>query len=243
MPRAAPRAQEWVDNYEGKFDHGWDKLREEILARQKKLGVVPQNAELTKQPKEIPAWDEVDPKMKPILARHMEVYAGFLEHTDHHVERLIDTLKDLKILDDTLIYVIIGDNGASAEGSLNGTFNESIMLNGITGIEAPEFLTERIDKFGSPEANNHYAVGWAHAMDTPYQWTKQIASHWGGTRNSPVAEHLTILQLVPLWGFGLVERVGHAELPLMTTSGRYTTAARTGPRRTISPSRAQGNSL
>jgi arylsulfatase len=183
-PHHVPK--EWADKYKGKFDQGWDKLREEILARQKKLGVIPQNAELTKRPKEIQAWDEVSPKMKPVLAREMEVYAGFLEHTDHHVGRLIDTIKDLKILDDTLIYVIIGDNGASAEGSPNGTFNESFMLNGIAEIETPEFLTERIDKFGSPEAYNHYAVGWAHAMDTPYQWTKQVASHWGGTRNGTI---------------------------------------------------------
>ena len=91
--------------------------------------MVPQNAELTKRPKEIQAWDEVDPKMKPVLAREMEVYAGFLEHTDHHVGRLIDTLKDLQILDDTLIYVIIGDNGASAEGTPNGTFNRDLLLN------------------------------------------------------------------------------------------------------------------
>jgi arylsulfatase A-like enzyme len=183
-PHHVPK--EWADKYKGKFDHGWDKLREEILARQKKLGVVPQNAELTKRPKEIQAWDEVNPKMRAVLARQMEVYAGFLEHTDHHVGRLIDTLKDLQILDDTLIYVIIGDNGASAEGTPNGTFNETLMLNGITGIETPEFLTERIDKFGSPEAYNHYAVGWAHATDTPYQWTKQVASHWGGTRNGTI---------------------------------------------------------
>jgi arylsulfatase A-like enzyme len=183
-PHHVPKA--WADKYKGKFDQGWDKLREQILARQKSLGVVPQNAELTTRPKEIPAWDEVDPKMKPVLAREMEVYAGFLEHTDHHVGRLFDTLKDLQIFDDTLIYVIIGDNGASAEGTLNGTFNELLMLNGITGIETPEFLMERIDKFGSPEAYNHYAVGWAHAMDTPYQWTKQVASHWGGTRNGTI---------------------------------------------------------
>jgi arylsulfatase A-like enzyme len=183
-PHHVPK--EWADKYKGKFDQGWDKLREESLARQKKIGVVPQNAELTKRPKEIPAWDEVDPKMKPVLARQMEVYAGFLEHTDHHVGRLIDTLKDLQILDDTLIYVIIGDNGASAEGTRNGTFNELLMLNGITGIETPEFLTQRIDKFGGPESYNHYAVGWAHAMDTPYQWTKQVASHWGGTRNGTI---------------------------------------------------------
>jgi len=183
-PHHVPK--EWADKYKGKFDQGWDKLREEILARQKKLGVIPQDADLTKRPTEIQAWDEVNPKMKPVLARQMEVYAGFLEHTDHHIGRLIDTLKDLQILDDTLIYVIIGDNGASAEGTLNGTFNEMLMLNGITGIETPEFLTERIDKFGSPESYNHYAVGWAHAMDTPYQWTKQVASHWGGTRNGTI---------------------------------------------------------
>jgi arylsulfatase A-like enzyme len=183
-PHHVPK--EWADKYKGKFEQGWDKLREEILARQKKLGVIPQNAELTKRPAEIPAWNDVDPKMKPVLARQMEVYAGFLEHTDDHVGRLIDTLKDLQILDDTLIYVIVGDNGASAEGTLNGTFNELLMLNGITGIETPEFLAQRIDKFGSPESYNHYAVGWAHALDTPYQWTKQVASHWGGTRNGTI---------------------------------------------------------
>ena len=148
--------------------------------------MVPQNAELTRRPQEIKAWDEIDPKMKPVLARQMEVFAGFLEHTDHHVGRLIDTLKDLQILDDMLIYVIIGDNGASAEGTLNGSFNETIMVNGASALETPEFMMERIDKFGSPEAYNHYAVGWAHATDTPYQWTKQVASHWGGTRNGTI---------------------------------------------------------
>jgi arylsulfatase A-like enzyme len=183
-PHHVPK--EWADKYKGKFNQGWDKLREESLARQKKLGVVPQNAELTKRPDEIQAWDAVNPKMKPVLARQMEVYAGFMEHTDHHMGRLIDALSDLQVLDDTLIYVIIGDNGASAEGTPNGTFNEMLMLNGITGVETPEFLTERIDKFGSPESYNHYAVGWAHAMDTPYQWTKQVASHWGGTRNGTI---------------------------------------------------------
>jgi arylsulfatase A-like enzyme len=183
-PHHVPK--EWSDMYKGNFDQGWDKLREEIVARQKELGVVPQNAELTQRPKEIQAWDEVDPKMKPVLARQMECYAGFLEHTDHHVGRLIDTIGDLGILDDTLIYVIIGDNGSSAEGTPNGTFNEMLMLNGVTGVETPEFLTARIDQFGGPDSFNHYAVGWAHAMDTPYQWTKQIASHWGGTRNGTI---------------------------------------------------------
>jgi arylsulfatase len=124
--------------------------------------------------------------MKPVLARQMEIYAGFLEHTDHHVGRLIDALEDLEILDDTLIYVIIGDNGASAEGSLQGMFNEYVSLSGFAHLETPEFLNERLDKFGGVEAYNHYAVGWAHAMDAPYQWTKQVASHWGGTRNGTI---------------------------------------------------------
>jgi arylsulfatase A-like enzyme len=177
---------EWADKYKGKFDHGWDKLREEIFERQKKLGVIPADAELTKRHDEIPAWDAMPKELKPILAREMEVYAGFLEHTDHHIGRLIDTLKDLEVLDDTLIYYVIGDNGASAEGTINGCYNEMAMLNGMAGIETPEFLASKIKDFGGTEAYNHYAVGWAHAMDTPYQWTKQVASHWGGTRNGTV---------------------------------------------------------
>jgi arylsulfatase len=182
-PHHVPK--EWADKYKGKFDQGWDKLREATLARQKKLGVIPPDAELTRRPKEIPAWDEMDPKLRPVLAREMEVYAGFMDHTDHHVGRLIDALKDLEILEDTLIYIIIGDNGASAEGGLPGTFNENLHLNGVE-LETSEFLMQRIGKFGGPEAYNHYAVGWAHAMDTPYQWTKQVASHWGGTRNGTI---------------------------------------------------------
>ena len=176
-PHHVPK--EWIDKYKGKFDQGWDKLREETFARQKKLGVIPQDCQLTARHPEIPAWDTISAEMKPVLLREMEVYAGFLEHTDHHVGRLIDALKDLEILDDTLIYVIIGDNGASAEGSLQGCFNEMVPLTGFPQLETAEFLTERLDKLGGPEAYNHYAVGWAHAMDTPYQWTKQVASHFG----------------------------------------------------------------
>jgi arylsulfatase len=116
----------------------------------------------------------------------MEIYAGFLEHTDYHVGRLIETLRDLEILDDTLIYYIIGDNGASAEGGLAGCFNEIVALNGASSLETTEFMVSRIEDFGTPKAYNHYAVGWAHAMSTPYQWTKQVASHWGGTRNGTV---------------------------------------------------------
>ncbi len=177
---------EWSDRYKGEFDQGWDALREQTLARQKDLGVVPEDAELTARPAEIPAWDETPDDLKPVLARQMEVYAGFMEHTDHHVGRLIDALEELEILDDTLVYVIVGDNGASAEGTPNGCFNELIVLNGAGGLETVEFMTSRIDDFGTPRAYNHYAVGWAHAMDTPYQWTKQVASHWGGTRNGTI---------------------------------------------------------
>jgi arylsulfatase len=177
---------EWSDRYKGHFDDGWDALRQRTFARQKELGVIPQDAELTARPAEIPAWDDMPEELKPVLARQMEVYAGFLEHTDHHVGRLLDALAELEVLDDTLVYYIIGDNGASAEGTLNGTFNEMISLNGASALETAEFMAARIDKFGTPEAYNHYAVGWAHAMDTPYQWTKQVASHWGGTRNGTI---------------------------------------------------------
>ena len=124
--------------------------------------------------------------LKPVLARQMEVYAGFLEHTDHHVGRLIDALSELEVLHDTLVYYVIGDNGASAEGTPTGCFNELVVLNGAFGLETTEFMVSKIDDFGTPEAYNHYAVGWAHAMDTPYQWTKQVASHWGGTRNGTI---------------------------------------------------------
>ena len=178
--------EEWSGRYKGQFDKGWDKIREETFARQKELGVIPEDAELTDRHDQIPAWDDMDDELKSVLARQMEVYAGFMEHTDHQVGRLIDALEDLEILDDTLIYYIIGDNGASAEGTINGTFNEMFILNGATDIETPEFMASHIEDFGTPDAYNHYAVGWAHAMDTPYQWTKQVASHWGGTRNGTI---------------------------------------------------------
>ena len=177
---------EWSDKYRGRFDEGWDALREETFARQKELGVVPESAELTARHDEIPAWDETPEDLRPVLARQMEVYAGFLEHTDHHVGRLIDALAELEVLDDTLVYVIIGDNGASAEGDLYGCFNELLNLNGASALQTTEFMASRIDDFGTPNAYNHYAVGWAHAMNTPYQWTKQVASHWGGTRNGTI---------------------------------------------------------
>jgi arylsulfatase A-like enzyme len=179
-------SKEWADKYKGKFDQGWDKLREETFERQKKLGVIPPDCQLTPRHKEIPSWDQMPAALKPVLVREMEVYAGFLEFTDHHVGRLLDSVKKLGVLDDTLVYYIIGDNGASAEGTLNGTYNEMINFNGAAALETPEFLIARLDKLGGPESYNHYAVGWAHAMNTPYQWTKQVASHWGGTRNGTI---------------------------------------------------------
>jgi len=182
-PHHVPK--DWIARYKGKFDQGWDKVREETFARQKKLRVIPSDCELTPRPKDIPAWEETDERLRPVLAREMEIYAAFLEFADHHAGRVIDSLAGLRIQDDTLIYYIIGDNGASAEGSLIGAFNDK------TGAEAPdlatpELLMQHIDDLGSPRANNHYAVGWAHAMDTPYQWTKQVASHFGGTRNGAI---------------------------------------------------------
>ncbi len=178
--------EQWSAKYRGKFDDGWDALRERIFSHQRKLGVVPEDAELTARHDEIPAWDDMPAALKPVLARQMEIYAGFLEQADHAAGRVIDAIADLGVLDNTLIYYIIGDNGASAEGTVNGCFNEMTTLNGMPGIETTEFLLSKIDDFGTAAAYNHYAVGWAHALCTPYQWTKQVASHWGGTRNGTI---------------------------------------------------------
>ena len=116
--------------------------------------------------------------LKPVLRRQMEVYAGFMEYTDHHVGRLLDGLKTLEISDDTLVYYIIGDNGASAEGTLNGAYNEMANFNGFAALENSRIPDGALGQLGGPDSYNHYAVGWAHAMNTPYQWTKQVASHW-----------------------------------------------------------------
>src|SRR6187397_2275436 len=183
-PHHVPK--DWADRYKGEFDDGWDVQRERAFGRQKDLGVIPAEAELTSRHAEIPAWDDMPEELKPVLAREMEVYAGFLEHVDYHVGRLVDAIDDLGVHDNTIIYYIVGDNGASAEGTINGSFNETFIFNGAAALETPEFMASRIDDFGTPKAYNHFAVGWAHAMDTPYQWTKQVASHWGGTRNGTI---------------------------------------------------------
>ena len=191
-------ANEWSDKYKGKFAHGWDKQREITFERQKEIGVIAPDAVLTPRHDEIPAWDDMDPELKPALEREMEVYAGFMEHTDHHVGRLLDALKDMDILDDTLVYLIIGDNGASAEGTLQGAFNEMANFNGMAALETPEFMKSKLDEFGGVGSYGHYAVGWAWAMDSPYQWTKQVASHWGGTRNGTIVH----------WPNGIKEKGG-----------------------------------
>ncbi|MGD8165624.1 arylsulfatase [Herbiconiux sp. P16] len=190
--------QEWADKYRGAFADGWDVQRERTFARQKELGVIPADAQLTPRHAEIPAWDDMPEALKPVLEREMEVYAGFLEHTDHQIGRVIDTIADLGVLDDTIIYYIVGDNGASAEGTLNGAFNEMANFNGMAALETPEFLNSKLAELGTPSSYNHYAVGWAWAMDTPFQWTKQVASHWGGTRNGTIVH----------WPNGISEKGG-----------------------------------
>jgi len=182
-PHHVPK--DWVAKYKGQFDRGWDELREATFARQKMLGVIPADCVLTRRPAEIPGWEETEERLRPVLARQMEVYAAFLEFADYHVGRVIDALSDLEVIDDTLIFYIIGDNGASAEGSLIGAFNDKT-AGEAPDLSTPELLIQHIDDLGTPRANNHYAVGWAHAMDTPYQWTKQVASHFGGTRNGAI---------------------------------------------------------
>src|SRR6201995_2705834 len=182
-PHHVPK--EWIAKYKGQFDQGWDKVREETLARQIKLGVVPPDTQLTKRPEQLAAWDSLSDDQKRLSARMMEVYAGALSHADYNIGRLLDALEESGQLDNTLIIFMMGDNGASAEGTLQGTTNEvGTAANGVK--ESIPFLLSMIDELGGPRAYNHYPVGWAHAMDAPMQWTKQIASHFGGTRNGMV---------------------------------------------------------
>jgi arylsulfatase A-like enzyme len=182
-PHHAPK--DWIEKYRGKFDQGWDKLREETLARQLRLGVVPAGTQLTKRPEQIPAWDTLSSDQRRLYARMMEVYAGALSHADHHIGRVLDAVQESGQLDNTLVIFMMGDNGASAEGSMQGTTNEiATAANGIA--ESLPYLLSMMDKLGSDQGYNHYPVGWALAMDAPMQWTKQVASHFGGTRNGMV---------------------------------------------------------
>ena len=175
---------EWIDKFKGKFDQGWDKVREETLDRQKKIGVVPQNTKLTPRPKEIPAWDSLSADEKRLYARHMEVFAGFLAHTDHHIGRLVDAVRSLPDGENTLIVFVAGDNGPSAEGSLTGTTNNMMTQNGVGDDVASQLKV--INEIGGPKHENHYPVGWAWAGSSPFQWMKRVPSHFGGTRNGLV---------------------------------------------------------
>ena len=181
-PHHAPK--EWIAKFKGKFDQGWDKVREETFARQKALGVIPANAKLTERSAGIPAWDSLNADQKKVFAHMMEVYCAALAHCDYQMSRILDAIEAQGELDNTLVIYIQGDNGASGEGGMQGLLNEMTMFNAI-----PEDMKEvirRMDELGGPTTFNHYPVGWAHAMDTPFQWTKQIASHFGGTRNGLV---------------------------------------------------------
>ncbi len=173
--------QEWIEKFKGKFDGGWDKYREETFARQKKMGIIPQNAQLTERPDSLPAWDSLPEEERKVYARMMEVFAAFTAHTDHEVGRLIDAIDQLGERDNTIIIYMAGDNGSSAEGGLNGLLNEMTFFNAIP--EPLDLKLKAFDTLGSDKHYNHFPAAWAHAMDTPYQWTKQIASHFGGTRN------------------------------------------------------------
>ena len=181
-PHHVPK--EWADRYKGKFDQGWDKLREETLARQIKLGVVPEGTKLAGKPKEIKDWSALSADEKKLFARQMEVYAGFGEHTDHEIGRLIDAIAEMGALDDTLVFYVVGDNGTSAEGGANGLYNEATYFNGVQETVADQL--KHIDAWGDPTTYPHMAAGWAVAGDTPFMWTKQVASNFGGTRNGMV---------------------------------------------------------
>jgi arylsulfatase len=181
-PHHVPK--EWIAKYRGQFKGGWDKLREETLARQKKLGVIPADTKLTARPKEIPAWDDMSAQQKQLFERQMETFAGFAEHTDAEVGRLVAQLEKIGALENTLFFYIVGDNGSSAEGGPEGTYNEMMALNGIIG--RADQMMGHIDAWGDPTTFPHFAIGWAWAGNTPFQWTKQVASHFGGTRNGMV---------------------------------------------------------
>lgn len=182
-PHHAPK--EWMDKYSGQFDRGWDLVRQETLGRQKKLGVVPANTKLTERPAEIPAWASLTPNQRRLYSRMQEAYAGYLSHADDQVGRIINAIRRSGRLDNTLILYIVGDNGPSAEGTLQGTLNEAAGACGDSN-ETVESMLKRYDEIGGPNTYGHYPVGWAWAGSAPFKWTKQIASHFGGTRNPMV---------------------------------------------------------
>jgi arylsulfatase len=199
-PHQVPK--EWSDKYKGKFDQGWDKLREETFARQKQLGVIPANAKPTARDPAFPAWDSVPSEIKKVYARQMEVYAGYQENTDHAVGRVVKAIEEMGFADNTLIIYIFGDNGASMEGTETGTFNEITTENGIPLTAEQQLKAVKayggLDKWGGPDMAPHYAAAWAWAGNAPFKWGKQVASHFGGIRNP----------MVVAWPKGITDKGG-----------------------------------
>jgi arylsulfatase A-like enzyme len=189
-------AREWRQRYRGRFDHGWDRLREITLARQKRLGVVPDEAELAPWAQGVPRWDALSDNQRALAARFMETFAGFTEHADTQVARFVDALEELGQLDNTLFLYVLGDNGASGEGGIEGTVVEHRLGHGI--VDDPDEMIAEIDAIGDPSTYPIAPVGWALALNTPFQWTKQVASHFGGTRDG----------LIVHWPQGIAERGG-----------------------------------
>jgi arylsulfatase A-like enzyme len=177
-------SKEWIGKYKGKFDQGWDKVREETLARQIKLGVVPAGTKLAPKPEAIKDWDKLSADEQKLFAREMEVFAAFGEYADEEIGRLIHAIEETGQLDNTLVFYIVGDNGASAEGGMVGLFNEMTYFNGVH--ESVQDILKHYDELGGPSTYPHYAAGWAVAGDSPFEWTKQVASSYGGTRNGMV---------------------------------------------------------
>jgi len=183
-PHHAPK--EWIEKYDGKFDSGWNAYREETFARQKAMGIIPENTKLAPMPDDIEEWEALSDQERELYALQMEAFAGFAEHTDNEVGRLVDAIDGIGALDNTLFIYIMGDNGSSGEGGLTGTYNEMIHLNGIFDAETTESMLARADDWGGPDSFPHFSTGWAVATDAPFTWTKQMAADFGGTRNGMV---------------------------------------------------------
>lgn len=207
-PHHAPK--DWINKFKGKFDHGWDKQREITFENQKKMGIIPADAKLTKRPESLPAWNSLSKEQKELYARMMEVYAAALAHMDHQINRILDAVEETGEMDNTLIIYIMGDNGASAEGGMDGLLNEMTFFN---NIPVPfEDTYNRMDELGGPNTFGHFPSAWAHAMNTPFQWTKQVASHFGGTRNG-----LAISWPKEIKGKGEIREQFHHVIDIMPT--------------------------
>ncbi len=180
-------SKEWSDKYKGKFDKGWDAIREETFKKQKEMGIIPKDTKLAPKPEDIKDWDKLSADEKRLFARQAEVFAGFMEMTDYEVGRLLDAIDEIGELDNTLFIFIAGDNGTSAEGGFVGMYNEMTYFNGVE--EKVEDLLPLIDKWGDPSTFPHMAAGWAVAFDSPFKWTKQVASDFGGTRNGLIIHY------------------------------------------------------